>query len=312
MAPQRGPLGADARRADARADDRRHVHGRGAAAGEAQRGVHDPHAGIGRQRALRQQPRPTARRAARRGQRPRPGTHHRARPRHGQRRQSVRHDGVLAARHERRERREPLHAQTANATWTGIVDKPILGHHQRRSSTVWVGDPFRRLYEAIGGDLDNLDAEENPFWDRIKDLPDASSGRRTSARSSSSRSSAAAGCSSSSRVMERRRASSKISRDALDPDLLTIGFARRFATYKRAALIFTDEERLARHPAQRRAARPDRVRRQGASRRPPRPARHPGHLQQQPLAQVREARLRARGLRHPRRAATSSRASTCG
>ena len=34
--------------------------------------------------------------------------------------------------------------------------------------------------------------------------------------------------------------------DALDPTILTIGFARRFATYKRAALLFSDEERLAR------------------------------------------------------------------
>ena len=30
----------------------------------------------------------------------------------------------------------------------------------------------------------------------------------------------------------------------LDPDALTIGFARRFATYKRAVLIFTDRDRL--------------------------------------------------------------------
>jgi starch phosphorylase len=34
--------------------------------------------------------------------------------------------------------------------------------------------------------------------------------------------------------------------DALDPNVLTIGFARRFATYKRAGMIFTDRERLAR------------------------------------------------------------------
>ncbi len=33
---------------------------------------------------------------------------------------------------------------------------------------------------------------------------------------------------------------------ALDPDALTIGFARRFATYKRANLLFTDVERLKR------------------------------------------------------------------
>src|SRR6202035_4203057 len=32
----------------------------------------------------------------------------------------------------------------------------------------------------------------------------------------------------------------------LDPEVLTIGFARRFATYKRGALLFTDKERLKR------------------------------------------------------------------
>lgn len=32
----------------------------------------------------------------------------------------------------------------------------------------------------------------------------------------------------------------------LEPDVLTIGFARRFATYKRATLLFTDQERLER------------------------------------------------------------------
>ena len=36
----------------------------------------------------------------------------------------------------------------------------------------------------------------------------------------------------------------------LQPDLLTIGFARRFATYKRAALAFTDLERLLALPVQ--------------------------------------------------------------
>jgi glycogen phosphorylase len=34
-------------------------------------------------------------------------------------------------------------------------------------------------------------------------------------------------------------------RDVVNPDALLIGFARRFATYKRAALLFEDEERLA-------------------------------------------------------------------
>src|SRR5205807_7513053 len=32
----------------------------------------------------------------------------------------------------------------------------------------------------------------------------------------------------------------------LDPEILTIGFARRFASYKRGALLFSDKERLER------------------------------------------------------------------
>jgi starch phosphorylase len=47
---------------------------------------------------------------------------------------------------------------------------------------------------------------------------------------------------------------------ALDPDALTIGFARRFATYKRANLLFTDLRTPEAHRVQRRAAGADRVR----------------------------------------------------
>ena len=37
-----------------------------------------------------------------------------------------------------------------------------------------------------------------------------------------------------------------VAEEVLDPDILTIGFARRFATYKRGTLLFRDVERLAR------------------------------------------------------------------
>src|SRR5215208_2975815 len=41
-----------------------------------------------------------------------------------------------------------------------------------------------------------------------------------------------------------RRLRGQAGSEALDPDALTIGFARRFATYKRATLLLTDPERL--------------------------------------------------------------------
>ena len=49
----------------------------------------------------------------------------------------------------------------------------------------------------------------------------------------------------------------------LDPTVLTIGFARRFATYKRATLLLSQPERLRGPALRRRPAGPDRVRRQG-------------------------------------------------
>ncbi len=52
-----------------------------------------------------------------------------------------------------------------------------------------------------------------------------------------------------SRQCRRRGESDAVvesARNLLDPNVLTIGFARRFATYKRADLIFSDPDRLAR------------------------------------------------------------------
>ena len=52
-----------------------------------------------------------------------------------------------------------------------------------------------------------------------------------------------------------RRLASRAADDALRPDALTICFARRFATYKRANLLFRDPERLVRAARRREAAR---------------------------------------------------------
>jgi glycogen phosphorylase len=138
-----------------------------------------------------------------------------------------------------------LHAHTANTTWREVVSQPILGITNGVHPPTWVGEPFRRLYEQIGGDLDNVEAEK-PFWKRIEHLPN---GQLWEAHKRQKLELA---------FFCRRRLQSQFARhgeaphtledlaDALDEDVLTIGFARRFATYKRAGLIFSDEERLAR------------------------------------------------------------------
>jgi starch phosphorylase len=139
-----------------------------------------------------------------------------------------------------------LHARTANSTWGNVPGHPILGITNGVHPPSWVGEPFRRLYEQIGADLDNVDASDDPFWERIKDIPDSQVWEAHKRQKLE----LAFFC--------RRRLQNQFARhgeapslleglsEALDPDVLTIGFARRFATYKRASLIFSDEERLAR------------------------------------------------------------------
>ena len=107
---------------------------------------------------------------------------------------------------------------------------------------------MREVFRELGGDLDHLEDEYevDRFWERLDQVPDSASGRRTSSRSSGSR---------SSRKLRLRRqlarhgeAPSVLAEvgSILDPGVLTIGFARRMATYKRAALLFSDMDRLAR------------------------------------------------------------------
>jgi starch phosphorylase len=141
-----------------------------------------------------------------------------------------------------------LHAQTANTTWGGVIDHPILGITNGIHGPTWIGQPIGELLEDLGADLDDLDAttEGGRFWERLERIP----GRELwEAHLRQKRELA---------HFARARLRSQFARHgeapsvlaeletALDPDVLTIGFARRFATYKRAGLLFSDIERLAR------------------------------------------------------------------
>ena len=127
----------------------------------------------------------------------------------------------------------------------------ILGDHQRRPrpdlGRLAGRRAARRATSTPTSTRSTPAPRQDRFWERLDRDPDrATCGRRTCARSASWRSSPTAGCAASSPATARRRRSSPRSRHALDPAILTIGFARRFATYKRAGLLFTDIDRLAR------------------------------------------------------------------
>jgi starch phosphorylase len=141
-----------------------------------------------------------------------------------------------------------LHAQTANATWQNVIDRPILGITNGVHSPTWVGHPIVQLLATLGADLDDLDpsTDSGRFWERLERI---SSRELWEAHLRQKRELA---------IFARGRLRSQFARhgeapgvlaeleDALDPDILTIGFARRFATYKRAGLLFSDADRLAR------------------------------------------------------------------
>ncbi len=139
-----------------------------------------------------------------------------------------------------------LHARTANSTWSGIVQSPILGITNGVHPPSWLGGEARSLYGQLGADVDDIDQQANPFWERVATLSDSQlwdAHRRQKLELA---------------YFARRKLQQQFARhgeapsllegvaEALDPEVLTIGFARRFATYKRASLIFSDEDRLAR------------------------------------------------------------------
>jgi starch phosphorylase len=141
-----------------------------------------------------------------------------------------------------------LHGETANATWQGITSRPILGLTNGVHGPSWIGSPIVELLEDLGANLDDLDAslEAGRFWERLERIP----GRDLwDAHLRQKRELA---------IFARGRLRSQFARHgeapavlaeletALDPEILTIGFARRFATYKRAGLLFSDIDRLAR------------------------------------------------------------------
>lgn len=141
-----------------------------------------------------------------------------------------------------------LHAQTANETWSAVSTRPILGITNGVHPPTWVGEPMRNVFREIGGDLDHLEDEHETdrFWERLDTIPDK---RLWEAHLEQKQ-----------RLQEfaRLRLRRQLARHGeapgvlselsqiLDPGILTIGFARRMATYKRAALLFSDMDRLTR------------------------------------------------------------------
>src|SRR6266404_2479331 len=131
--------------------------------------------------------------------------------------------------------------------WTGVPqpEVPITSVTNGVHTKTWMAPEFSALYGKYLGDWEE-NLTEPDFWRRVIDIPDAQLWEthqklklrlvefvrvRVRARRE--------------RIGESPEAIRRVNR-ILDPEILTIGFARRFATYKRGALLFSDKERLKR------------------------------------------------------------------
>jgi starch phosphorylase len=141
-----------------------------------------------------------------------------------------------------------LHGEVSSAMWRhlwpGAPERPVSAITNGVHTESWVGPEMRNLYAQHLSPAWEDHLLEPEFWSRVKDVGDAElwSAHRSQkerlirfVREKVRQQSARHGLSPDElRWVER----------LLDPQALTIGFARRFATYKRAVLVMTDLDRL--------------------------------------------------------------------
>jgi len=145
-----------------------------------------------------------------------------------------------------------LHGSVSRKMWQGVWpgvpqhELPITHVTNGIHTQSWLSDEMARLYNRYLGPRWLEDPVDQRIWERVVQIPDSELWR------SHERLRARLVAYSRRRLreqLEQRGAHRSIIRQAdevLDPEVLTIGFSRRFAAYKRATLIFQDPDRLAR------------------------------------------------------------------
>lgn len=145
-----------------------------------------------------------------------------------------------------------LHGQVSRrmwrVLWPGLPEEEVPITHITNGVHLasWIPGPLNRLFRKHLGH-DWLERHDDPdLWERLDEIPDE---ELWAFHEDQKRKMMAF-------IRERareRRISGAMDPDQvlvagafLDPEALTIGFARRFATYKRATLLFRDPERLKR------------------------------------------------------------------
>jgi len=132
--------------------------------------------------------------------------------------------------------------------WPGVpqnevpIGSVVNGVHIRS----WVSNDMEGLFDRYLGPSWAKDPSDPRIWQRVEQIPDGELWRTHERRRE--RLVAFARRRLMEQIQRRGAPSSEVARsgESLNPEALTIGFGRRFASYKRATLILRDPERLAR------------------------------------------------------------------
>ncbi len=147
-----------------------------------------------------------------------------------------------------------LHGQVARDMWKNLWDGipvhevPINAITNGIHTRSWVSNDMQSLFDRYLGPHWIVELTNQAFWTQISQIPDPELWRIherrrerliTFTRQRQEQKQAQEGT-----IFARRQESDRTTIKELNSDALTIGFARRFATYKRATLLFHDVDRL--------------------------------------------------------------------
>ncbi len=143
-----------------------------------------------------------------------------------------------------------LHGLVSRKMWQGIWPRltldeiPITHITNGIHANSWVSREMAELFFRYLGTRWIDCPEDNEVWKKIEEIPDTELWRTHERRKE--RLVAFVRRRLKQQLKEKGASKEKIdsANEILSPEILTIGFARRFATYKRALLLFTDIERL--------------------------------------------------------------------
>lgn len=145
-----------------------------------------------------------------------------------------------------------LHGEVSRRMWEHLwpdipVNEVPIAHITNGVHLLsWISDEMAKLFDRYLGPRWIEDPVNTQVWQRVTEIPDSE--LWTSKERLRHRLISFARKTAKKQLIRNKVSPYEISKadEILDPDALTIGFARRFATYKRATLLFSNPERLKR------------------------------------------------------------------